>query len=140
MVRRETVDIVILGGSYAGISVAHRFLRKTIHELQKTPKAPRYRIVLVSPNDHLFWNVGAPRAICDNENDDVERYFIPFLESFESYEEESFEFIQGEATAVDFGQKSVEIRPVFSENPKGRRLDGPTKIDYHALVIATGSS
>jgi NADH dehydrogenase FAD-containing subunit len=140
MVRRETVDIVILGGSYAGISVAHQFLRKTALELRKTPTAPRYRIVLVAPNTALFWNIGAPRAICNNENDDPERYFEPFLDSFKDYDPNSFDFIHGEAIAVDFGQKRVEIRTVLSEQSSDNELADSTTINYHALIIATGSS
>jgi NADH dehydrogenase FAD-containing subunit len=140
MVRRETVDIVILGGSYAALSVAHQFLYKTIHELRTTSTAPRYRVVLVAPNTHLFWNIGAPRAICTNDIDEAEQYFFPFLDSFNFYEHDEFLFIQGEAIAVDFGQKTVDIALVLTEASKGKGLSGPISIDYHALIIATGSS
>lgn len=139
MVLREPLNIVILGGSYAGLSVAHQFLRKTIHDLRRTPTAPRYRLILVSPSTCLYWNVGAPRAICNNEHDSSENYFIPFLDAFAVYDQDLFHFIQGEATAVDFSQRNVTIEPIIPGSPSISPSTTPLNIIYHALVIATGS-
>jgi NADH dehydrogenase FAD-containing subunit len=59
------VNIVILGASYAGLLTAHTFLRQALPQLCTTRTAPAYRVVLIAPSTHLYWNVAAPRAIAD---------------------------------------------------------------------------
>src|ERR1700761_8178051 len=53
---RQMKNIVILGGSYAGVSTAHRLLK------QHAGRGP-FKITLVSPNTHFYWNMAAPRGL-----------------------------------------------------------------------------
>lgn len=163
MSNKDLLNIVILGASFAGLAVAHKFLRKTIEEIGVTRSASRYRIVLVGPSTHLFWNIGAPRALVADKLLPLTEVFVPFLELFEEYSKTRFTFIQGKAIAVDFHEHfvTVEVGDQLSSgniNEKARWSHTtantfekpPTKtagdetlkqtISYHALIIATGTS
>jgi NADH dehydrogenase FAD-containing subunit len=135
MAHRNYANIVILGGSYAGLSVAHQFLRKTLGELGTTKTAPFYKVVLVAPNTHLYWNIGAPRAICGQNVVPHNQAFIPFLESLHAYSADSFEFVQGECIDIDFGQRIIQVEKLSDARQKTMH-----RLAYHALVIATGVS
>ncbi|QDS68991.1 hypothetical protein FKW77_009305 [Venturia effusa] len=168
MSRREPLNIVILGGSFAGISVAQAFLRQTYDELSRqyelktktTP--PNFRVILVSPSTHFFWNIAAPRALVSPESAPYSKYFIPILENFEGCPKGRFTFIQGTASALDPNARKVEItlcgedlayllhnQSLRADSGTGRETwegnANPTKtitkkISYHALIIATGTS
>lgn len=165
---KEPVNVVVLGGSFAGISVAHAFLRETYDELlrqyeSKTKStAPRFRVILVSPSTHFFWNIAAPRALVSPRSVPHSRSFMPILETFEEYPKGRFTFIQGTASALDVNARKIEVTlcgedlAFFLQN-KVPRADSGTgketwegnadtpktitkKISYHALIIATGTS
>ncbi|TID22761.1 FAD/NAD(P)-binding domain-containing protein [Venturia nashicola] len=165
---KEPVNIIILGGSFAGISVAHAFLRKTYDELSRQYesntkiKAPRFRVILVSPSTHFFWNIAAPRALVSPKSVPHSKSFTPILEAFEDYPEGRFTFIQGTASALDTNACKVDVTlcgedlAFFLQNKSSRADSGTGKetwegnvgtsktitkqISYHALIIATGTS
>lgn len=163
---KEPVNIVILGGSFAGIAVAHAFLRETYDELSREYEfktkstAPTFRVILVSPSTHFFWNIAAPRALVSPKSVPHSKSFLPILETFEGYPKGRFTFIQGTASALDVDARKVEVilcgedLAFFLQN-KSPRADSGTgketwegnasktitkKISYHALIIATGTS
>ncbi|KAH8425255.1 NAD(P)/FAD-dependent oxidoreductase [Aspergillus melleus] len=113
--------IVILGGSFAGISTAHRILKQSA-------KAGPVKITLVSPNTHFYWNVAAPRAILPGQISD-EKIFLPIAAGFKQYKNSQYEIITGRAQSLDFETKTVEI---IDES-------GERTLDYDYLVLATGS-
>ncbi len=165
MSRDNTLDIVILGGSYAGISVAHHFLKDTINKLRVTRTAPSYRIILISPSTHIYWNIGAPRGIVSPTWLPQDELFVPIIPAFRRYSAHRFQFIQGTATSVDFSAREVHVQlhspsdgeaaaqerkkstattGSASENrlstgSKSSRAKGMQAIPFHALVIATGT-
>jgi apoptosis-inducing factor 2 len=131
MASREPVNILILGGSYAGLSVAHQFLRKIIDTLGTTRTAPKYRVVLVSPSTHFYWNVGAPRAICSRRLVPETEAFLSIQEHFKAYPAGQFRFVQGQAVNVNFLRRTVDVQ----------LATGAIDIwPYHGLVFATGCS
>ncbi|KAK9427249.1 hypothetical protein V1505DRAFT_334675 [Lipomyces doorenjongii] len=113
-------NIVILGGSFAGVSTAHRILKGAAKA-----GAP-VKITLVSPNTHFYWNIAAPRAIIPGQLAD-EKYFQPIAAGFSQYKPSQFEFIVASAESVDFATKKVG-------------LSGDKTIGYDYLILATGSS
>jgi NADH dehydrogenase FAD-containing subunit len=117
--------IVILGGSFAGVGTAHRILKQT----SKT--GPPVKVVLVSPNTHIYWNIAAPRAMLPGQFTD-EKIFQPIAEGFKQYSAIHFEFILGSAHSLDAVAQKVDI----STGPEGRQR---TTIDYDLLIIGTGS-
>jgi apoptosis-inducing factor 2 len=114
-------DIIVLGGSYAGVSTAHRLLKQA-------GKMHAFKITMVSPNSDLYWNMASPRGVLPNQLKD-EDLFQPIAAGFAQYPVGCFEFILGAAKAVDLEAKTVEV-----SGPDGHRSLG-----YDLLILATGS-
>jgi hypothetical protein len=74
---RNMKNIVILGGSYGGISTAHRILKHA-------GKTALCKITLVSPNTHFYWSMAAARGLVPGQITD-EELFRPFAEGFKRY-------------------------------------------------------
>ncbi|KAH8591250.1 hypothetical protein B0O99DRAFT_744665 [Bisporella sp. PMI_857] len=114
--------VVILGGSYAGLTVAHKLLKTTL------PSVKNLEVILVNPSDHFFYNLPTVRAIIPSAFDDQKLYYsIP--DGFK-YAGKSFQFIEGKAKHVDSAAKYVTIS-----------IMGGQKIQYYdILVVASGSN
>ncbi|CAD6447460.1 a96dc603-00c9-4110-af78-ed83ddb7a5db [Sclerotinia trifoliorum] len=115
--------VLILGASYAGLTVAHKLLKSTL------PAVPDLKIVLVSPTTHLYWNMASVRAIIPGQFGD-DKMFAEIAPGFSKYPSESFEFVLGTATSMDTSAKTVTIKTI----------SGPELLQtYETLVITTGS-
>ncbi|KAI1450552.1 FAD/NAD(P)-binding domain-containing protein [Annulohypoxylon stygium] len=118
-----TKTIVVLGGAYAGVGVAHRLLKHT------KPSVKDLKVILVSKNSHFFWNLASVRAIVPGTLKE-EQYSLPIEKGFAKYPADSFEFIVGSAEGVDVSAKTVKVVT------KG----GDEKVlTYDHLVVATGT-
>lgn len=116
----EMKQIVILGGSYAGVSTAHRILKQAKDESLK--------ITLVSPNTHFYWNIASVRAMIHGQFSD-DKMFQPIASGFSLYPADRFEFITGAAEEVDVDARTVDI-----SGPHGKIL-----LHYDMLILATGT-
>lgn len=117
-------NIVIVGGSHAGIATTHRIFQKAA----KTPTVQPFKVTLVSRDSHFYWNLAAPRAaIAGNIADDELFQSIP--EGFEKYGEQ-FEFILGTATSVNFEKKTLCIKASSGLEER---------LEYDSLILATGA-
>ncbi|KAL2121507.1 hypothetical protein VTJ04DRAFT_5534 [Mycothermus thermophilus] len=116
----EPKTIVVLGGGYAGLHVAHAILQK-----RKDVK-----VIVVSKNDHFYWNLAAPRAIIPGQLS-PDKILTPIRDILGRYPPETWELVVGSAEAVDFTEKTVTVLP---SNAAESRV-----IKYEHLVIATGS-
>ncbi|KAK1569418.1 uncharacterized protein LY79DRAFT_571965 [Colletotrichum navitas] len=121
--------IVILGGSYGGISTAHYLLR---HVLPRLPRPEDYQAVLVSPSAEAMCRQACPRALISDDMFPQHKLFVGISSMFESYAQGTFSFLHGTATALDHVDRTVTI------NMAGDK--GVKTLDYHAVVIATGTS
>lgn len=120
--------IVVLGGSYGGISVAHHLLK---HAVPKLPQPRDYQIVLISPSKDTMCRPACPRAMISDDMFDQAKLFVNIDAQFKQYPKDSFRFVQGTATALDHQSRKVTIE----------LYDGAAEqFDYHALIIATGAS
>lgn len=155
MVSRDTVDIVILGASFAGLSIAHDLLNNVFPYLQTFDGAPNYRVVFVAPPSHLYWNIAAPRALVSAELVPFEKMFSPIMKSFEHYSPDEFVFTQGTAGLVDTALRQVTTTLTNRANVDHResiiskttektfpKSKGSTvrTLKYHVLMFATESS
>lgn len=158
----EPLDVVILGASFGGLSCAHHFLDHAISKLRSTARAPTYRLILISPSTHFYWNIGAPRALVKPGN-----LFVPIEQGFHRNRGTPFLFIQAEARQLDPTSKTLTIECVT--NAERKRISAVLKyrsstspdpaktrpkldekgeypnpklqtLQYHALICATGSS
>ncbi|KAL2158918.1 hypothetical protein VTH06DRAFT_2948 [Thermothelomyces fergusii] len=112
--------VLILGGSFAGLHVAHALLKKRIKGV---------KVILVSKSTHIYWNLASVRAIIPGQikDDDI---FKPLEEALARYPAESRELVIGSATRADFDAKTVEVAVG----------DGTARtISYDQLVLATGA-
>ena len=121
-------NIVILGGSYGGISAAHSLLKHTIPGLQR--HGP-HKVILVSSSSEILCRPACPRAMISDDMFDLSKLFVGIEQAFAQYPSEHFDFVHGTATSLDHEQKTVTVDIV---------RHGQQKIDFHALVIATGAS
>ena len=122
----EKKQLVILGGAYGGISVAHYLLKYVVPQL---PDPAAYQVVVVSPSATVLCRLACPRALLSDDLLPQHKLFYDFQKAFEKYPENSFRFIHGSAFKVDHVRRSVAIH--------GSRSD--LKLNFHALIIATGA-
>jgi NADH dehydrogenase FAD-containing subunit len=124
----ETKTILILGGSYGGISTAHYTFK---HIIPALPSPDSYQVVIVSSSREVMCRPAAPRALIEDSYFDQSKLFVSLEAQFKPYGER-FQFIHGRAKWLDHERRVVVVD----------RLDADTEIEleYHALVIATGSS
>ncbi|OKL59608.1 hypothetical protein UA08_05213 [Talaromyces atroroseus] len=120
---QETKTIVILGGSFSGVSIAHRILK------QSAKTGSSVKIVLVSPNTHVYWSVATPRALIPGQfaND---KLFQSITEGFKQYSSKHFEFVRGTAQSLDPAARKVGV----STSSGAQKT-----VEYDFLILATGS-
>jgi NADH dehydrogenase FAD-containing subunit len=124
----STKNIVVLGGSYGGISTSHYLLK---HVISILPEKDSYQVVVVSTASQVFCRPACPRAMISDEMFVQDKLFVDIPKLFAQYPKENFRFVQGTATELDHANRHVSIS--FA--------NGSTeKLDFYALVIATGAS
>lgn len=130
----DTHNIVILGGSYSGLGIAHGLL-KALPGL-KTQTGKSYKVTMISNSTHFWFSVGAPRAMFIPFPKDIMDSFIPIEKGFKQYPSGLFEFVHAEITGVETEKKTVLYN---LKNEKDETAPNTETISYDSLVIATGS-
>lgn len=111
--------IVMIGGSYAGITAA-----KTIfgHNDKST------RVTLISSSSNAFFTVASPRLIMEPER--IDKVLFPVEKTLEKYSNGvDFKFILGKVLSTNFDNNSLIV-----ENGKDKQ-----SINYDYLIVASGS-
>lgn len=121
-------NIVVLGGSYGGISAAHSILK---HTLPNLPNRDTYQVVMISAAAEAMCRPGCPRALISDEMFDQSRFFVSVPKQFEQYPKDSFRFVHGTAVHLDHQNRTVVYS--VAGGP-------PEQLPFHALIIATGAS
>ena len=156
MAAPETRNIVIIGASFGGLSIAHYFLKHIAPALKAATAAAgaTYKVILLDPSTHFWWRPSAPRAIADAALMPHSKTFVPIVDGFKAYPAGSVTLLQGLATAVDTAARTVTFQPGTDASPShnpsstSEKLHGQTdgaslpteQIPYHALILATGTS
>jgi apoptosis-inducing factor 2 len=121
-------NIVILGGSYGGVSTAHNLLK---HAIPHLPDNKAYQVIIVSTSSQAMCRPACPRALISDDMFSQSKLFVSIPEILEQYPKETFRFIQGTATKLDHTSRKVSIN----------LANGKTEtLDFYALIIATGAS
>ena len=128
MAEHGSKNIIIVGGSYGGLSAAHYILK---HVIPSLPKDDGYEVILVSASGEAMCRPACPRALISDQMFDQKKLFVDIPEQFKQYGQATFRFIKGTATRLDHEARSLEVRQSDSSSQS---------LPYHALVIATGSS
>jgi len=121
-------QIIILGGSYGGVSTAHYLLK---HAIPQFPDQDSYQIIIVSTSSQAICRPACPRALISDDLLPQEKLFVDIPKAFEQYSKVNFKFIQGTAAELDHANRTVSI------DLASRATE---KLDFYALVIATGAS
>lgn len=116
--------VVILGASMAGIPIAHYLLAHT------SSVVPDLKVILVSPNTHMYWAFASVRGILPGGLEE-DKLMLPIAPAFKKYSSDKFEFVLGKAEQLEPSSNSVTVQ---TNHGTVRRLE------YHTLVIATGTS
>ncbi|ERF68208.1 hypothetical protein EPUS_05289 [Endocarpon pusillum Z07020] len=119
-------QVVIIGASYGGIPVAHGLLKDVFPALSAARKQ-KYKVVLIAPNDHFYWKIGAPRLIVNPAALPLEKLLLPIADGFKQYPRDQYEFIYAYATSIDPDKKTVSTSTDES-------------VHYDSLVIASGTT
>ncbi|KAL8382830.1 hypothetical protein RB595_006553 [Gaeumannomyces hyphopodioides] len=122
----ENKTVVILGGAYAGLHVAHYVLKN-----HKTAK-----VILVSKNSHFYWNMASVRAIVSGQVKD-EQLLQPLSAALSRYPAERWELVVGSAEATDFAAKTVTV--AVAAEGDGAADPVSRTLTYDQLVLATGA-
>jgi NADH dehydrogenase FAD-containing subunit len=122
------MNIVILGGSYSGISVAHYVLK---HAIPTLPKKQSYQVIIISSATQAMCRPACPRAMISDDMFPQEKLFVEIPKQFEQYPSNNFRFINGTATAVDHSTRTVSVEFKTGETET---------LEFFALVVATGAS
>lgn len=130
-----THNIVILGGSFAGLPTAHGLL-KALPAVKKATNKD-YKVILVSNSSHFWFSVGAPRAMLKPFPNDIMDSFVPISKGFFKYPSSDFEFVFGDVTAVDTDSKNISYK---AKNENDEVAERTSALRYDTLVIATGAT
>jgi len=121
-------QIIILGGSYAGVSSAHYILK---HVLPSLPEKNTYQVTLISASSQALCRPACPRALISDNMFPQDRLFVDIKKQFQQYPAESFRFFQGTATELNHLNRTVTFTLGTEE---------PQSLEFYALIIATGAS
>lgn len=121
-------NIVILGGSYGGISTAHYLLQ---HIFPKLDSYGSHMLILISASSQAMCRPACPRAMIADSFFPQNKLFVEIERLFEKYGTVQFQFVMGTVTKLD--DKAHIITVSTSEY-------GLKNIGYSALVVATGAS
>ena len=97
----------------------------------RLPNNASHQVILVSPSLRTMYRPACPRALISDDMFPQEKLFVSIPKAFERYPEGRFRFIHGTATELDHIGRAISINLAAG---------GTKKIEYHALVIATGAS
>lgn len=125
-----TNNIVVLGGSFAGIGISHYLLRHVIPQL---PDSSNYQLIMVNPSDHFYFKVAAPRMTSREDLIPLDAIMKPIAPGFDTYN--NFKLVQAYARAIDHATRQITLEPV-----NGSGENTTTTLPYHTLIIATGAS
>lgn len=126
-------NIVVVGGNIAGVPAAHYLIRHVLPRVNPAnDDKPQYTVTLVSPSDHTFFKIGAPRALFSEDQSLLNKPFASIRDAFSHYNSLEFTFVQGEAVQLDETAKSISVK--LTNDTK------LTSIHYDSLVIATGTT
>lgn len=120
-------NIVIIGGSYGGVSTAHYLLK---HVISSLASKYQFKVVLISAASEVMCRPACPRALILDELLPQDKLFVNIASVFEQYPRGSFQLLRGTAVDFDHSERTVKVDTA----------NGHTKtVAFYAAVIATGA-
>ncbi|KAK0616536.1 hypothetical protein B0T14DRAFT_497760 [Immersiella caudata] len=129
-------SLIIIGGSWGGISLSHYLLKHVLPHLNKTSPSS-YELILISSSTEAFCRPACPRALISDSLLPQDKLFVSIPSLFTQYSPPStFRFLHATATSLNTSSRTLTITS-HSPSPHEPTI---TTLPYHALVIATGAS
>lgn len=114
----DSPNIVIIGGSHAGLGVAQAILAAL----------PTVKVTLINTSKHYYFNLAAPRILARPDDISIDQVMIPITSLFTKHDVRRFEFLHATVQSVDITGKTVIMD-----------LNTTPVIEYDYLIIASGS-
>lgn len=138
----ETRNIVILGGGFAGMGMAHYFMKHMYPTLKKDAENATYRLIIVDQATQFWWHIAAPRQLVAQKLMPQNKTFFPLEDGFKQYgpDKAIISFMQAQPTSVDTEARTVTIKANSASASAADNTPAHTEtITYHALILATGT-
>jgi NADH dehydrogenase FAD-containing subunit len=126
----ETRNIVVVGGSAAGLMTTHNIMKNILPALKAKADA-KYHVYLINASSKWFYRVASPRVATSTKRMSTEQVMFDIDDGFKQYSADDFTFIEAAATGLNISTRTLSYK-------SNKALDNET-LPYHALVIATGS-
>lgn len=130
--------ILIIGGSFAGIAIAHS-LFQTI--LPSTPQDKQwyFKVTMVSPSKEFLFTPASLRALVEPDMIENSLLYQPFLPHFEKYKQKGnpnsgLHFVQGFVLHLDANRKHAVVK----SDDGG--AESQTILHYDTLIVASGAT
>lgn len=129
-------NVVIIGGSFAGIGIAHTLLKNIIPNLP-VDRQLCIKVTLIAPSPEYLFTLAGLRALVKPELIDGNQLYHNFLPHFDKYRvadrpNSGLHFVQGYVTKLDETNQSLAVCLTDS---------GETNfVNYDSVIIATGAS
>ncbi|KAF3907032.1 hypothetical protein AA313_de0200756 [Arthrobotrys entomopaga] len=128
-----THEIVILGGSYGGLTAAHELAKKHIPAVTKAT-GQKFHMTMISLSSHFHFPVAVPRAVVDPSLIPFDKLETP-INGNTKLPSDQFTFVHGEITSFETSSRTVYYTLLDDQYNKGAQ----TSIHYDTLFIALGS-
>lgn len=119
-------QFVVIGASFAGLTIAHGLLRDILPTVSNR-NGQRYKVILINPTEEFLWKVGVPRVLVKPAVLPLEKALLPILPAFEKYDPQQFEFVKAYATRIDPASRTIQ-------------LSTQEAVRYDSLVICSGTN
>lgn len=116
---QEQKQVVIIGGSFAGIEAAKSIFKR---------KNQSVKVTLISSSTHAYFNIATPRLIVEPEH--IEKTLFPVKDTLAKYANGvRYRLVHGTVESTDFKKKSIVVEA----------SEGSEIINYDYLIIASGA-
>ncbi len=122
-------NLVIIGGSFAGLSAAHYFFK---HVLPSLPEKNNYHVTIVDSSKEFMFRFAALRAVASAKLMPTSEFFFPIEDALKKYDSKFYTIIQSKAISLDTDACTVMLELAKSESKT-------QTLSYNALVLATGT-
>ena len=139
-----THEIVIIGGSFSGIFLAHTYFQKILPSLPQSTRE-QVKLTLISPSTEFYYTLAGLRALVEPELIDNSTLYQEYLPHFEKYKDpklpnSGLHFVHGYVKNLDSDNKSIQVQLTSGSDFNKDANSESIKLKYDTVVIATGAA
>ncbi|GAA99566.1 uncharacterized protein L969DRAFT_86824 [Mixia osmundae IAM 14324] len=123
MVSAEAKQIVVVGGSYGALKLAHESIRSFA-----VKQPDQWHVHIISASTEFWHSIGTPRGILPAGGHTIDDSFLPLEKGFKQYKPEHYTITYGTVTSIDDNARSVHVKTQTGEQD----------VAYYALILSPG--